>query len=216
MVFDLDDTLIDWWGSWTTCVASFADADVVQTLVDHVRSTCWDTRPDTDGHVWHRNTWRVFEHRHDLWPRALATRPSDEVASLLREFEERLWVDFFDEVIPALERLGERHRLAVLSNNVHLPAEVRRLRLDRWFELFLVADDPAKPDARAFHRACASLGTRPEATWYVGDSVRADALGALGAGLVPVWVDRFGDPWPDRPGQVHRVADLMELTELLV
>lgn len=214
MVFDLDDTLIDWWGSWTACVASFASSDVVQTLADHVREHCWQVRPGTRGHIWHRNTWQVFEHRHHLWPAALGARWGDDVDDLIGEFERRLWVDFFDEVIPALEALAVDHRLAVLSNNVHLPAEAKRLGLSRWFEQCLVADAPAKPDAEAFLRACEHLGTRPERTWYVGDSVRADALGALGAGLVPVWVDRFGDPWPDRPDTVHRVSDLSQLSQL--
>ncbi len=215
VVFDLDDTLIDWWGSWTACVASFADDEVVMALAEHVRRYCWQVRPGTDGHVWHRNTWQVFEHRHDLWHAALGAQWGAAVDELIREFEQRLWVDFFDEVIPTLEALAVNHRLAVLSNNVHLPAEATRLGLSTWFEHCLVADSPAKPDAGAFLRACDHLGTRPDRTWYVGDSVRADALGALGAGLVPVWVDRFGDPWPDRPDTVHRVVDLSPLPELV-
>lgn len=215
MVFDLDDTLIDWWGSWTACVSSFAGTDVVTALAEHVRRHCWHVRPGTDGHIWHRNTWQVFEHRHDLWPAALGSRWGDDVEHLVREFERRLWVGFFDEVIPTLETLAVNHRLAVLSNNAHLPAEAQRLGLSRWFEQCLVADAPAKPDAAAFLRACEHLGTRPDRTWYVGDSVRADAMGAMGAGLVPVWVDRFGDPWPDRPPTVHRVSDLSTLPELV-
>lgn len=215
VVFDLDDTLIDWWGSWTACVAGFAEPSVVEALDHHLRCHSWEVRPGSVGQVWHRNTWQVFEHRHDLWPRALSDLTPDEVADLIRLFEERLVVDFFEEVIPTLDHLGRHHRLAVLSNNIHLPAEAARLDLGRWFEACLVAHPVAKPHPDAFLSACAQLGTDPAATWYVGDSVRADALGAAGAGLVPVWVDRFGDPWPDRPSGVHRVADLAGLVSLL-
>jgi putative hydrolase of the HAD superfamily len=215
VVFDLDDTLIDWWGSWTTCVASFAGDDVLDALTVHVQERCWHIRPGTPGHIWHRNTWQIFDHRHDLWPQALADRDPAEVAALIEQFEQQLWVGFFAEVIPTLDHLARSHRLAVLSNNSQLPGEADRLGLDSWFEHILVAEPYAKPDPRAFHLACDTLGVDPGRTWYVGDSIRADALGAAGAGLNAVWVDRFGDPWPDRPAAIHRIADLAELTTLL-
>jgi hypothetical protein len=45
--------------------------------------------------------------------------------------------------------------------------------------------------------------------------VKADALGALGAGLIPVWVDRWNDPWPDKPDAVHRISTLGDLPALI-
>lgn len=215
VVFDLDDTLIDWWGSWTTCVASFAGAEVLKALTISVQEQCWQVRPGTPGHIWHRNTWQVFDHRHDLWPRALGEWDPVEVVALIDQFEQQLWVGFFAEVIPTLDQLARTHRLAVLSNNPQLPGEADRLGLSTWFENTLVAAPYAKPDPRAFHSACDVLQVNPSRTWYVGDSVRADALGAAGAGLTAVWVDRFSDPWPDRPAAIHRIADLTGLTDLL-
>lgn len=215
VVFDLDDTLIDWWGSWTACVADFAPIEVQEALTQHVRRHCWEHRPDHRGQIWHRNTWQVFEHRHELWPRALPTWSASSVADLVSDFERRLRVEFFDEVIPTLDLLARQHRLAVLSNNVHLPDEAERLGLDRWFEVCMVAEPFSKPHRRAFLDACIRLGSTPANTWYVGDSIRADALGAHQAGLVPVWVDRFGDQWNDRPAGVHRVESLAELVTLL-
>jgi FMN phosphatase YigB (HAD superfamily) len=55
----------------------------------------------------------------------------------------------------------------------------------------------------------------PENTWYVGDSIRADARGALAAGLTPIWVDRWNDNWHDRPNEVVRVPNVSAITELL-
>ena len=50
---------------------------------------------------------------------------------------------------------------------------------------------------------------------YVGDSIRADALGAHAAGMTAVWLDRWGDGWTDRPDEIHRITSLGELSALL-
>jgi putative hydrolase of the HAD superfamily len=49
-----------------------------------------------------------------------------------------------------------------------------------------------KPDPATFLEACRRLGTQPERTAYVGDELDVDALGAVGAGLLGIWVDRPG------------------------
>ena len=71
-----------------------------------------------------------------------------------------------------------------------------------------------KPDPAAFAFGCDAMGTAPARTMYVGDSVVADVEGALAAGLVPVWLDRFGDAWTPPPG-VHRIASLADLPAVL-
>lgn len=197
--FDLDDTLIDWWGSWQRCAASFAPPEVIAALADH------------EDLVWHRNTWQIHEHRHDLWPEALPWLDPAEVADLVDRFAQDLDVGFFPEVIEVLEHLRTRTRLAVLSNNLHLPHEAERLELSQWFEACLTAHPQAKPRPEAFTDACVRLGVSPSRTIYVGDSIRADALGALHAGLIPVWVDRFDDRWEQRPPGVWRIAALDEV-----
>lgn len=217
VLFDLDDTLIDWWGSLEGCLAEFAPDDVADALLQHVRDEWWETRPGTE-HVWHRNTWALHEHRHDIWPKALPHLDASDIAILLAHFERTLWVGFFDDTVPTLDLLVDRSdlKLGVLSNNHLLGEEAERLRLSDWFDVLVSAEQHlAKPHPDAFHRGCRMLGTSPDRTVYVGDSVRADALGAAAAGLVSVWVDRWHDPWPDRPDGVHRITTLSELPDLL-
>jgi putative hydrolase of the HAD superfamily len=49
-----------------------------------------------------------------------------------------------------------------------------------------------KPDPRVFAEACRRLGTPRGRTAYVGDELDVDAVGAVEAGLVGVWLDRPG------------------------
>ncbi len=76
-----------------------------------------------------------------------------------------------------------------------------------------------KPDPRVFHHACELVGTEPAATVYVGDEYDVDVLGAIGAGLRPVWLSR---EWPDpetladaRARAVPVVSGLGEVPALL-
>jgi putative hydrolase of the HAD superfamily len=215
LFFDLDDTLIDWWGSIATCLSGFADPGILEALQAYARETCWH-RHDEHGYVVQRDTWKLHEFRHEHWPAALHWLEEHVRADHMRRFEETLWVGFFPDVEPALDALRERYRLVVLSNNPHLEREARRLNLDRWFETCIsAAFTHPKPDPRAFLGACETIGADPSTTWYVGDSIRADVHGAIEAGLTSVWVDRWNDPFHDRPDHVVRVGSLTDLVGVL-
>lgn len=212
MLFDLDDTLVDWWGSIRRCVGDLAGDDVADALLAWAAEHTWTRREDV---VVHRNTWKLHELAHETWPAALPHHDPEELALLRSRFLDELWVGFFPDVVPVLDELAERTTLGLLSNNPYVPAEVRRLRLDDWFTCApLLPRDAQKPDPAAFVHGVEALGTDPSRTLFVGDSVASDIEGALAAGLVPVWVDRWGDGWLPPPG-VHRVSSLAELPTLV-
>jgi HAD superfamily hydrolase (TIGR01549 family) len=215
VVFDLDDTLIDWWGSIERCVREFADDHVIGALQQHCRTACWEFRPGSND-VWHRNTWALHHHRHEHWPAALAFLDPADRDLLLKRFEEELWVGFFPDTVPTLDALLDDVRLAVLSNNQLLAHEVERLRLHDWFELAVSAPHEApKPDPRPFLETAAALGLTPDRCIYVGDSVRTDVLGAHGAGMRAVWLNRWHDAWPERDPVIAEITTLADLPALL-
>ena len=215
IVFDLDDTLIDWWGSLRTCLDRIAEPQVVDALLTYCRQECWYARPGSDD-IWHRNTWAVHHHRHDVWPAALGFLAPAKLDALLARFEDELWVDFFPETIPTLDRLAADYRLGVLSNNQLLPAEFDRLELRRWFDVAIAAPfERPKPHGDGFAEVASAMGLEVGRCAYVGDSVRTDVLGALEAGMVPIWLNRWHDAWPDRPAEVIEVATLAELGDAL-
>jgi putative hydrolase of the HAD superfamily len=215
VLFDLDDTLIDWWGSMSTCLAQLAGDDVSDALLDHCRTHLWELDP-TGTHVWHRNTWALHIRRDELWPVALHFLDADERALLMKLFADELWVGFFPDTLPALDELLDRIRMGVLSNNPMLPGEIDRLRLHDWFESAVhPTPDEHKPHPRAFELGAGALRLPPERCLYVGDSIKADALGAHAAGMTAVWLDRWGDEWTTRPAEIHRITSLAELPALL-
>ena len=56
-----------------------------------------------------------------------------------------------------------------------------------------------KPYPGVFRAAAASLGVSAPRTWFVGDSLAADVLGAQSAGMTAVWYNRAGTAVPETP-----------------
>ena len=102
----------------------------------------------------------------------------------------------FADVIPALETLKRRYRLATLTNG---NADLAVIGLAHHFEVTLNAGalGCAKPDARAYARLADALTLKPAEILFVGDDPHADVVGPRTAGMQTVWVNRGGVVWPD-------------------
>jgi putative hydrolase of the HAD superfamily len=102
----------------------------------------------------------------------------------------------FDGVAEALADLRRRgYRLGVITN---WDPSARRLiaerGLDGCFEQVVVSSEVGceKPDRRIFELAAAAAGVRPAECLYVGDNYYIDTVGARGAGMESLIVNRFG------------------------
>ena len=137
-------------------------------------------------------------------------------------------------VMPGAEELldflnGAGIRTAVISNN-GWSGEAIRNRFDRLlphnrFEFVMSSADYMirKPDPRLFEIALTKAGLPADAVWYVGDSFRADVIGAHAAGIFPVWYEeetmesRYAaadGPAPDFEYlRVTRLSDLRRIME---
>jgi HAD superfamily hydrolase (TIGR01549 family) len=194
--FDLDDTLTDWW----TGIALAAAAVGAPEICDRVREATWIRR---DGVVVDRHHWRVLH------------EPATFMAAeLVDPFLAALDPPLFDDVIPALEALRGRVKLALLTNNPYGADVLDRhgLHVDV-FDSVVVADPSVrKPNPRAFAPLLDALTLDANEIAHVGDSVPADVEGALGAGLHAIWLNRRNDPWP-LPSDVVSITSLSELHE---
>jgi HAD superfamily hydrolase (TIGR01509 family) len=119
-------------------------------------------------------------------------------------------------VLRALRGLGIR--VGVLTNG---PSDFQRRKLDvsrlgPELDAIAISEElgVAKPEAEAFAKALDLLGTRPEETAMVGDSLANDVLGGLGAGLAAVvWMP--GPRSGDLPPGAHLARELREVPGLL-
>ena len=108
-----------------------------------------------------------------------------------------------------------------IVTNVDTAVQLEKLAVAGLAERFPVvvgvdAADAPKPDPAPFLAACALLGVTPSTAVHVGDSWSADVLGAVGAGLRAVWLDR-GRAGAERelPPGVWRVGGLAEVPPML-
>ena len=121
-------------------------------------------------------------------------------------------VELYEEVAESLERLAARWPLASLTNG---NADLARIGLAGHFRAFVHAREHgcAKPVTRLFHIAAEALGVEPFAIAHVGDDPELDVVGARRAGMVPVWLNRAGAPWPIA-GEPRAEIEIARLDEL--
>ena len=219
LTFDLDDTLWDVWpvveraetllhewlaARYPRIPARFSTLEL-RALCGEVAATC--------PQMAHDRTWLRKEALR-LAARQAEYRDFDVEGAFAVFFIARNAVEPFAEVRPTLQRLGQRYRLATLSNG---NADLRLIGLDDLFVFSLNAIEigAAKPDAPMFIEACRRLAARPEQIVHVGDDPEHDVRGAADAGLRTVWLNRNGRAWPGGPAADAEIRDLSELDALL-
>jgi putative hydrolase of the HAD superfamily len=121
----------------------------------------------------------------------------------------------FTDVIPSLEKLKTRYRLATLSNG---NADLGMIGIAHLFEVRLHAAELgcAKPDLRTYRALADALTLLAAVILFVGDEPQADVIGPRNAGMQTVWMNRGGIEWPPHLAAAdHEVADFHELVTLL-
>jgi len=124
-------------------------------------------------------------------------------------------VVLYDDVLSGLARLQTRFRLFSASNG---NADLGRIGLARYFERSLSARQVGalKPDPVLFHKVIEGTGLQPQQVVYVGDDPALDVVGARGAGMQAIWINREQSPWPaDLEPPAHTVQTLHELGAVL-
>ncbi|HEX5899165.1 MAG TPA: HAD family hydrolase [Solirubrobacteraceae bacterium] len=170
-------------------------------------------RYEGDGHELRALREWAPGYRRDAWSRALADQGIDD-GELAAELGERFGADrralheTFADAAPALDALGADHALALVTNGASCWQREKLMAsglADR-FAVVVVSGElgTAKPDPAVYARGLSELGAEPGEAVMVGDSLRNDVDGALGAGLSAVWLNRDGRPRPlDRPDVVE-------------
>ena len=223
--FDLDDTLWPIWPvieraekaliAWLSehapmTAALFASPTALREIREYMHDVILKTKPEMahDLSAIRKESIRLALYRAGENPLL-----ADEAFAVF--FAERNRVEYYDDAMPAIVALAKRYPLISLSNG---NAQLDRVGLTPYFKAAVSATNfgLAKPDARIFHEAARLAGVQAHEVLHVGDDAAADVIGALGAGMQAVWLNRQDKLWPiDTAQPTLEIATLAELTALL-
>ena len=123
-----------------------------------------------------------------------------------------------DGAAELLAALAPRYRIAIVSNNL-LDEQRDKLaycRLDAHVQALVVSEEAgvSKPEPAIFRLALGRLGVGAADAVMVGDSWSADVVGAVAAGIRPIWFNPLGLPRPAEPPGVAEIRSLTPAAEV--
>jgi len=184
----------------------------------------WSRFEGDNEHLAALRAW-ASNYRRDSWHHALQTHGVDDIdlaGELAQTFptHRRQRHVVYDDVRPALERLKQDYRLALLTNGA---SDLQREKIagagiGAYFEEILVAGDIgiAKPHPRLFETMLARLSVKPEEAVMLGDSQSKDIQGAQAVGMKAIWVNRKNTPRRDDITPDLEVKNLEDLRKRTV
>ena len=100
----------------------------------------------------------------------------------------------FDDVAPALTDLKSRGIILGIISNVEqdMTETLTRLGLPSWLEIVVTSQDAGfnKPRPEIFQEALRQASVPPLEAIYIGDQYQVDVIGANGAGMKGILIDR--------------------------
>ncbi|HXJ36557.1 MAG TPA: HAD family hydrolase [Candidatus Eisenbacteria bacterium] len=221
VLFDLDDTLIDYSGAveacWDRACALAAqhglDVAAVARTVHDVRRWFW---ADRERHARERTDML------GAWTKIVAIalgrlgHASDALAAAVAsDFAVRreAATTLFADVIPCLTALRARGVAVgcVTNGDARLQrAKLARHGLAALFDAIVIEGEfgAGKPDPAVYRHVLGALGATPGEATMVGDNLEWDVAGPLRLGMNGVWIDRGGSGLPPgasvRPTRVIR------------
>ena len=157
----------------------------------------------------------------DEWNRAILERMGihEDSAFLGEKITEHWWdhaeLEAYPDALETLDTLrSEGVKTGIVTNGSRHDYEriLEMLDLAGYFDVVVGADacGVAKPDGRIFLHAVDGLGVEPGEVVFVGNDYRYDYVGARGAGLKPLLIDRGGDA-PEDADVIESLADVVHL-----
>ena len=120
----------------------------------------------------------------------------------------------FDDVAPTLTELKKRGLILGLISNIEqdIDETLNRLGLPSWLEIVVTSQDAGanKPQPEIFLEALKRAGVQPAEALYIGDQYQVDVVGASGAGMKGILLDRT-----DHYQEIKDCPRIRNLTEVL-
>lgn len=207
------------------------DEEELRRAWDAADKWFWEEYHRPDNETWTSDeriddTWRSY---HRLMLEALGFADADrEVLEsvLVAQMATESW-ELYEDTQPALERLrdargsgagGGEPLMAIVSDwGSALQRLLEGLGVTAYVDRIYAsgAVGLAKPAPEFYQHVCRDLGVDPAQAVMIGDSLRADVLGAQSAGMGAVLLDRAGTA-VDVPEGTRVVASLVDATEIVL
>ncbi|MBI1936041.1 haloacid dehalogenase type II [Candidatus Woesearchaeota archaeon] len=103
-------------------------------------------------------------------------------------------IDPFPEVIPTLNKLKIKYKLAICSNSSRDLLDICLAKIPIKFDYIFISDEvkATKPNPKIYQFAIKSFGYNPENVLHIASS-QMDVKGASNAGLVVCWINRLNE-----------------------
>ncbi|MPZ99889.1 MAG: HAD-IA family hydrolase [Dehalococcoidia bacterium] len=205
VLFDLDDTLIDFSGN---TVAAWRDASMLaadrlpgldqQRFVEAIEQTREWYWSDPDRHTEGRRDLRVASAEIvRVAMEGMGVRPPPELPRQVADYYRDLRDDGQSLVRGARELLerycAEGRPLALVTNGSTSDqrAKIDRFDLERYFDHIQIEGEfgLGKPHEPVYRAALDALGVPAEEAWFVGDNLEWDVAAPQRLGMRAVWVD---------------------------
>jgi putative hydrolase of the HAD superfamily len=110
-------------------------------------------------------------------------------------------------------------RVGVVTNGAvqRQQAKIEHLNIERYLSTVVISEaiQVKKPDPRIFVHALNEMKCQPSQAWFVGDHPVNDVLGAMAAGLSPIW-SSGGHRWPPaHPLPPYQISSLVEVVQMV-
>lgn len=216
--------------NWTPIVAKADDA-----LTNHIRAQGMEVNLNTFSTEFRKRLDEYFKQREQdllettytfVLRELLKDKGYDDVPSnvlrgaldALFSVTQQNWA-LEEDAIPTLQLLkGKGYSLGIVSNagdDIDVQQLAQGFGITRYFDFILTSAicSYRKPHPRIFELALSNWYCLPDEAVMIGDNLDADIRGAQEAGLYGVWLNRRGDPQPEKQEWIKPDATLSSLSE---
>lgn len=227
LLFDLDDTLLDFKQASRTAFQLFYDRYLGETGLSPASAFSF-------YHDANLMVWEMFE-QNKISIDELKTRrfewmyqhaglpiPHGELPEQSQFFLDALIASthFLEGAEPLLSQLSSQFKLSVITNGISYVqhSRLKRLNIGNYFQHVFISEEigHSKPSEGFFNHVLDTLMDHPpQNILVIGDSLNADIAGALQAGLDACWFNPTGLENATRHAPHYEIKNWQEFTALL-
>jgi YjjG family noncanonical pyrimidine nucleotidase len=222
LLFDLDDTLVDFKASEASALElvykyfykSFTEKETFTTNFHNINKELWESVEKM-----HLPIAQVSLKRFQLLTTLLSANVDPNLSAAF--YEDKLGsVSWLPGAQEAVSTLKNEYKLGIITNGFSRIQRIKQqsLSLEKWFKPFVISEEVAisKPRKEVFDIALQEIGEICSDTIMIGDSLTSDYQGALNAGMDFCWINSGMSPLPDHlPQPKFILTSVAELPQVL-